>query len=61
MAAQETDGVVDSNNRVFGVDNLFVSGASVFPTAGTANPTLTVVAMTLRLSDHLTERFSTSG
>jgi glucose dehydrogenase len=53
MAAQESDGVVDINNRVFGMDNLYVSGASVFPTSGTANPTLTVVALTLRLADHL--------
>jgi len=40
---------------VFGIDNLYISGASVFPTSGTANPTLTVVAMALRLSDHLLE------
>ena len=31
----------------------YVAGASVFPTAGAANPTLTLIAMTLRLSDHL--------
>jgi len=49
-------GVVDSSCRVFGVDNLYVSGASVCPTAGTSNPTLTVVALTLRLADHLLER-----
>ncbi len=54
MGFDETNGVVDSNGRVFGMENLYVSGACVFPTAGTANPTLTVVAMTLRLADHLT-------
>jgi choline dehydrogenase-like flavoprotein len=32
---------------------LFVTGASVFPTAGFANPTLTVLAMAIRLADHL--------
>lgn len=53
MGADETTGVVDSNNRVFGLDNLFVSGASTFPTSGTPNPTNTVVALTLRLADHL--------
>lgn len=46
-------GVVDRNSKVHGVDNLFVAGSSVFPTSGAANPTLTLVALTLRLSDHL--------
>ena len=36
-----------------GIGNLFVAGASVFPTAGFANPTLTVVALAIRLADHL--------
>ena len=53
MATAAEDGVVDANCKVFGVENLFVSGACVFPTSGTANPTLTVVALTLRLADHL--------
>ncbi|MGI9590382.1 MAG: GMC oxidoreductase, partial [Myxococcota bacterium] len=48
-------GVVDRHQRVFGVDNVYVSGACVFPTSGTANPTLTVVALTLRLAEHLVE------
>jgi choline dehydrogenase-like flavoprotein len=38
---------------VHGVANLYVAGAAVYPTAGCVNPTLTLVAMTLRLSDHL--------
>lgn len=46
-------GVVDSDSRVHGVRNLYVAGSSVFPTSGIANPTLTLVATTLRLSDHL--------
>ena len=46
-------GVVDANCRVHGVGNLYVAGASVFPTAGCANPTLTLVALSLRLSDRL--------
>ena len=53
MGFDELSGVVDRDNRVFGTSNLYVSGACVFPTSGTANPTLTVVAMTLRLADHL--------
>jgi len=46
-------GVVDANGRVHGTDNLYVAGASVFPTVGFANPTLTIVALALRLADHL--------
>lgn len=46
-------GVVDRNCRVHGVSNLFVAGSSVFPTGGTAAPTLTIVALALRLADHL--------
>jgi len=38
---------------VHGVDNLFIAGSSVFPTCGYANPTLTIVALALRLADHL--------
>jgi choline dehydrogenase-like flavoprotein len=53
MGFNDRSGVVDRDNRVFGTSNLYVSGACVFPTSGTANPTLTVVAMTLRLGDHL--------
>jgi choline dehydrogenase-like flavoprotein len=45
--------VVDAECRVHGVDGLFVAGASVFPTAGAANPTLTIVALAARLADHL--------
>jgi choline dehydrogenase-like flavoprotein len=46
-------GVVDRNCRVHDVENLFVSGSSVFPTSGASNPTLTLVALALRLADHL--------
>ncbi len=53
MSANPADGVVDANCRVHGVDNLYLAGASVFPTAGYANPTLTIVALSLRLADHL--------
>ncbi|MFL5562650.1 MAG: GMC oxidoreductase [Gemmatimonadaceae bacterium] len=53
MHADPRQGVVDADCRVHGVGNLYVAGAAVFPTAGCANPTLTLVALTLRLSDHL--------
>jgi choline dehydrogenase-like flavoprotein len=46
-------GVVDANCKVHGVDNLYVAGSATFCSAGAANPTLTLVALTLRLSDHL--------
>lgn len=45
MATNETAGVVDSRGRVFGIDNLWVVGASTFPTGGVANPTLTACAL----------------
>ncbi|NMF60571.1 GMC oxidoreductase [Pseudanabaena yagii] len=46
-------GVVDANCKVHGVSNLFVAGSSVFPTAGYSNPTLTIIALSLRLADHI--------
>lgn len=46
-------GVVDPNCRVFGTTNLYAAGCSVFPTGGCSNPTLTAVALGLRLADHL--------
>jgi choline dehydrogenase-like flavoprotein len=46
-------GVVDSDCRVHGVSNLFIAGSSVFPTGGWANPTLTIVALSVRLAEHL--------
>ena len=46
-------GVVDPDGRVHGLRNLYVAGSSIFPTAGLSNPTLTILAMTLRLADHL--------
>ncbi len=46
-------GVVNAAGRVHGVPNLWISGASVFPTSGYANPTLTIVALALRLSEEL--------
>ena len=53
MAADPADGVVDRDCRVHGVDNLYLGGCSVFATGGHANPTLTIVALALRLADHL--------
>ncbi|MBE9052389.1 GMC family oxidoreductase [Nostocales cyanobacterium LEGE 11386] len=46
-------GVVDRNCQVHGISNLFIASSSVFPTGGYANPTLTIVALAIRLADHL--------
>jgi choline dehydrogenase-like flavoprotein len=46
-------GVVDRNCRVHGMSNLYVAGSSVFPTAGANFPTITIVALSLRLADHI--------
>lgn len=53
MAGDPAAGVVDRDCAVFGTGGLYVAGAAVFPTSGFANPTLTVVALALRLADHL--------
>jgi choline dehydrogenase-like flavoprotein len=53
MGVSQEDGVVDSEGQVFGLDNLYVAGASVFPSAGFANPTLTIVALARRLARHI--------
>jgi choline dehydrogenase-like flavoprotein len=53
MSDDPRQGVVDSDCRVHGVANLYVTGSSVFPTCGNANPTWTIVALALRLGDHL--------
>jgi choline dehydrogenase-like flavoprotein len=55
MHDDPTRGVTDRHGRVHGADNLFVAGASNFPTTGFANPVLTIVALTLRLARHLSE------
>ena len=56
MAETDKTGVVDKNSKVFGIENLYVAGSSIFPTYGKANPTLNLVALTLRLADHLKEK-----
>jgi choline dehydrogenase-like flavoprotein len=56
MAAGPHSGVVDRDCRVFGIDNLYLAGAAVFPTCSHANPTLTIVALAARLAEHLRQR-----
>lgn len=56
MAVDPREGVVDADCRVHGLANLFVASASVMPTSGQANPTLTILALAYRLADHLRRR-----
>jgi glucose dehydrogenase len=53
MASSAADGCVDRNLRYHGLDNLYVLSASTFPSCSSANPTLTLAALALRLGDHL--------
>ncbi len=58
MAAEPERGVVDADCRVHHLDNLYIAGSSVFPTGGSVNPTLTIVALAVRLADHLKGRLA---
>ncbi len=53
MGRTPDEGVCDASLRVFGVDNLYVVSSAVFPHFGSANPTLTIAALALRLATHL--------
>ena len=53
MHVDPRHGVVEPSCRVHGVSDLYVTGGSVFPTSGAANPTLTIVALAMRLADEL--------
>lgn len=53
MADSPERGVVDRNLKIFGMENAYVLGSSVFPHGGYANPTYTIVQLALRLGDHL--------
>lgn len=55
MANDPREGVADANARVHGCDNLYLAGSSLFPRYGHANPTLTIVALGVRLAHHLAE------
>lgn len=53
MADDPREGVVDVDCRVHGIDNLFMASSSVFTTCGAGSPTFLIVALALRLADHL--------
>lgn len=53
MSEDPSEGVVDPDCKVHGISNLYIASSSVFPTSSQANPTLTIVAMALRLTEHI--------
>ena len=56
MSEDPKQGVVNANCKIHNINNLYTAGASCYVTASAVNPTLTLIAMTIRLSDHLKER-----
>ena len=58
MSEDPRTGVVDPNLRVHGIDNLYICSSSTFPTGSWVNPTLTIVALAVRLADHIRRHFS---
>jgi choline dehydrogenase-like flavoprotein len=61
MGSDAATSVVNADCRVHGIDNLYIAGAATFPTSSQANPTLTIVALALRLAQHLKERLRAEG
>jgi choline dehydrogenase-like flavoprotein len=55
MGLNGRDSVVDRDLRTFAIDNLWVASTSAFPSLGSANPTLTLMMLTFRLGDHLSD------
>jgi len=53
MSTCEKEGVVDKHQKVFGTNNFYISGCSVFTTGGHVPPTLTIVALSIRLAQHI--------
>jgi len=57
MSRTESEGVVDKNLNYWGSRGIYIVGSSVFPTSGHANPTYTIVALSIRLGRHLRKIF----
>lgn len=53
MSRNPRQGVVNEHCQVHGINNLYIAGSSVFPTSGLSNPTLTIIALAIRLADHI--------
>jgi choline dehydrogenase-like flavoprotein len=60
MSDSPKTGVVDANCQVFGLSNLYVAGAACYTTSGAPNPTFTLVALSLRLSDFVKSKMGTA-
>ncbi|RCL27348.1 GMC family oxidoreductase [Pseudomonas sp. AFG_SD02_1510_Pfu_092] len=58
MASSAQFGVVDSDCKVFGTENLYIAGSSIFATGGASNPTMPLLQFALRLADHLDARMN---
>jgi choline dehydrogenase-like flavoprotein len=58
MGASADTGVVDPDCRVHEIDNLYVASSSVFPTGGFSNPTLTIIALAIRVADTIKRRLA---
>ena len=58
MSDDPKKGVVDANCQIHGINNLFVAGAACYATSAAPNPTLTVTALSLRLSNHVKEKMN---
>jgi choline dehydrogenase-like flavoprotein len=57
MSEKEEEGVVDSSCRVFGIDNLYIASSAVFPTSSFSNPTMTTIALAVRICEEVESRF----
>ncbi len=60
MGKDPQSSVVDPSLRIHTTSNVFVAGGAVFPTSGSANPTMTIIALSIRLADHIRERLRSS-
>ena len=58
IGSEKNKGVIDSNLKIFGCDNIYVCDLSIFPKYGNSNPTFTLCAFSVRLSQHLLQRLS---
>ena len=56
MGKDPSDSVTDAHARVWGMKNLYIAGSSLFPATGAANPTFTILALSIRLADYLAGR-----
>ena len=59
MGESKNSSVVDKNLKVHEINNLYVCGSSTFSSGGHANPTLSIIQLSLRLADHLIGRINT--